>query len=510
MNDPTATSVVKPDPGRQFLGHPFGLVTLFGTEFFERFTYYGMRALLVLFLVAATTGANPGFGIDAGSAGAVYGLYTGAVYLGCVPGGWIADRLIGQRNAVFWGGLIIALGNFILAIPATPAVFYLGLAVIVVGVGLLKPNISAMVGSLYEGQPGARRDAGFSIFYMGINLGAFLSPLVAGTIGEAWNWRGGFFCCGLFMLLGVVLFRFTGRWLGSAGLPPEGVDPATKSRGWTVVWTGSAVIAAVVAWMFFAGSPVPIGELAKWFGTAMFALAVAFFGYVLLFAGLDAAARKRVGVIAVFFVCAVIFWGGFEQQATTFNLFAQDYTDRSALGHWFPEGIHPASWYQAANPLVIILFAPFFAWFWVWLGARNLDPSAPAKMGLGLVFLGVGFLVMMWAAELVVSSGGKVGPSWLLLAYLIHTFGELCLSPVGLSNVTKLSPPKFVGQMMGIWFLGSAIGNLIAGLMGGHVGSSEAAELPGQFLQMALVGGGAGVFILLISRGLRGWIGDRT
>ena len=500
MNDPTS--------GRQFLGQPLGLVTLFGTEFFERFTYYGMRALLVLFLVAATTGANPGFGVDAGTAGAVYGLYTGAVYLGCVPGGWIADRLIGQRNAVFWGGLIIAAGNFILSIPATAPVFYLGLAVIVVGVGLLKPNISAMVGSLYAGQPGAKRDAGFSIFYMGINLGAFVSPLVAGTIGEAWNWRGGFFCCGLFMLLGVLLFRFTAPWLGNAGLAPTDVEAPVRAARWRIIWIGGAVVAAIVGWMFFAGSPVPISELAQWFGTAMFALAVFFFGYVLLFAGLDTASKKRVGVIVVFFLCAVIFWGGFEQQATTFNLFASDYTNRSALGSWFPDGVHPASWYQSANPLCIILFAPFFAWMWVALGARNLDPSAPAKMGLGLVLLGVGFLVMMWAAELVVSSGGKVGPSWLLLAYLIHTFGELCLSPVGLSNVTKLSPPKFVGQMMGIWFLGAAIGNLIAGLLGGHVGSSETADMPGQFLQMALVGGGAGVFILVLSRGLRSWIGD--
>ena len=508
MSDPTSAPASSGD-ARKFLGHPFGLVTLFGTEFFERFTYYGMRALLMLFLVASTTGANPGFGIDEGTAGAVYGLYAGAVYLFCVPGGWIADRLIGQRSAVFWGGLIIAAGNFILAVPSSPAVFYLGLAVIVVGVGLLKPNISAMVGSLYEGKPGAHRDAGFSIFYMGINLGAFVSPLVAGTIGEAWNWRGGFFCCGLFMLLGVVLFRMTTPWLGGAGLPPTGTDAATQSRRWSVVWVSAAILAAIVAWMFFGGSPVPISELAQYFGMAMFALAVAFFGYVLFFAGLDTASRKRVGVIGIFFLCAVIFWGGFEQQATTFNLFAREHTDRSLLGSWFPDGVHPAAWYQSANPLFIILFAPFFAWIWVALGARNLDPSAPAKMGFGLLLLGFGFLIMMWAAELVVSSGGKVGPTWLLLAYLVHTFGELCLSPVGLSNVTKLSPPKFVGQMMGIWFLGSAIGNLIAGLLGGHVGSSEASAMPGQFLQMALVGGGAGVFILLISRSLRGWIGDR-
>jgi len=507
MSEPT-TAVVSPDYSRSFFGHPRGLATLFMTEFFERFTYYGLRAMLVLFLAASATGQNPGFGVDGATAGAVYALFTGAAYLASIPGGWLADRLLGQRNAVFSGGVFIALGNFICAIPGGATLFYSGLAVTVVGIGLLKPNVSSVVGALYEGQPGARRDAGFSIFYMGINLGAFLSPLIAGTIGEAWNWRGGFFCCGLFMLLGVVLFRMTGGWLGDAGFAPRGTEPAVQRRRWQIVWIGSAVLVAVVAWMYFGGSPIPIGELAKWFGTAMFALAVAFFLYVLLFAGLDAAARKRVGVIAIFFLCAVIFWGGFEQQATTFNLFAQDHTNRSLLGSWFPEGVHPASWYQSANPLCIILFAPFFAWIWVALGARNLDPSAPAKMGLGLVLLGVGFLVMMWAAELVVSSNGKVGPSWLLLAYLIHTFGELCLSPVGLSNVTKLAPPKFVGQMMGIWFLGSAIGNLIAGLLGGHVGSSAAADMPGQFLQMALVGGGAGVVILLISRPLRSWIGD--
>ncbi|MBI3171553.1 MAG: MFS transporter, partial [Hydrocarboniphaga effusa] len=205
-------------PQPTWLGHPRGLVTLFMTEFFERFTYYGMRALLVLFLVAASTGGNPGFGFSRETAGAIYGLYTGAVFLGSLPGGWIADRLIGQRNAVFWGGAIIMLGNFILAIPATPAVFYLGLSTIVVGVGLLKPNISAIVGALYQCQPGARRDAGFSIFYMGINLGALLAPFVAGTIGETWNWRGGFFCAGLFMAIGLAQFKLTEKYRGEAGL----------------------------------------------------------------------------------------------------------------------------------------------------------------------------------------------------------------------------------------------------------------------------------------------------
>src|SRR5688572_25112549 len=240
----TPTSPVPASPAsREFLGHPRGLVTLFMTEFFERFTYYGMRALLVLFLVAATGAANPGFGLDPETAGAIYGLYTGAVFLGSLPGGWIADRLIGQRNAVFWGGIVIMLGNFILAIPATPPVFYLGLAVITIGVGLLKPNISAIVGSLYEGQPGAKRDAGFSIFYMGINLGAFVAPLVAGTVGEAWNWRGGFFCAGLFMAFGVIQFKLTERYLGHAGLAPS-TNPVERRRGWQIIGIGSAVIVA--------------------------------------------------------------------------------------------------------------------------------------------------------------------------------------------------------------------------------------------------------------------------
>jgi POT family proton-dependent oligopeptide transporter len=508
MTDFAGTTVVAPPAAaqREFLGHPRGLATLFMTEFFERFTYYGMRALLVLFLVAATNAANPGFGIDRTSAGAVYGLYTGAVFLGSLPGGWIADRLIGQRNAVFWGGIIIMIGNFVLAIPATPAVFYLGLAVIVVGVGLLKPNVSALVGALYEGQPGARRDAGFSIFYMGINAGAFLAPLVAGTIGEAWNWRGGFFCAGLFMGIGVVQFKMTQHYLGNAGFAPQ-VSATERKRGWQIVGIAAAILIVLGALVFTGVIPVQVTKLAQAFGTAMIALAVLFFGYILLFAKLERVERKRVAVIAIFFLCAAIFWAGFEQQATSFNLFAVDFTERSALGSWFPENVHPASWYQSANPIFIILFAPFFAWLWVALGRRNLDPSAPAKFGLGLVLLGVGFLVMMWAAELIVSTGGKVAPTWLLMAYLLHTFGELCLSPVGLSNVTKLAPPKFVGQMMGTWFLGSAVGNLFAGLIGGHIASSSAEALPGQFMQMILIGGGAGLVMLALSRPIRNWMG---
>jgi POT family proton-dependent oligopeptide transporter len=477
------------------------------TEFFERFTYYGMRALLVLFLVAATSAANPGFGMDREAAGAIYGLYTGAVYLFGLPGGWIADRLIGQRNAIFWGGVIITVGNFILALPSSPAVFYLGLTVIVVGVGLLKPNISAIVGGLYEGQPGARRDAGFSIFYMGINLGAFVAPLIAGTIGEGWNWRGGFFCAGVAMAIGVIQFKLTERYLGTVGVAPQGVSAAERRSGWRWVAIGSAVLLAVAWLIFLRVIPVTVTGLAEFFGWSMIAIASAFFGYVLFFAGLSREERLRVCVIGVFFLCSATFWAGFEQQATTFNLFAVDYTDRSLLGGLFPDGVHPASWYQSVNPICIVLFAPFFAWLWVALGKRNLDPSAPLKFGFGLLLLGVGFLVMVFAAELVLSSGDDVLPTWLLLAYLLHTFGELCLAPVGLSNITKLAPPRFAGQMMGTWFLGLAIGNLLAGTIGGEISAAEVSELPGKLMTMTLIGAGAGLLMIVFARYTTRWMG---
>jgi len=496
--------------GKTFLGHPRGLATLFMTEFFERFTYYGMRALLVLFLVAATTDANPGFGIDRETAGAIYGLYTGAVFLFSLPGGWIADRLIGQRRAVYWGGIIIALGNFLLAIPATAAVFYLGLATIVIGVGLLKPNISAIVGALYEGQPGARRDAGFSIFYMGINLGALLAPFVAGTIGESWNWRAGFFCAGAAMLIGVLQYRMTEHYLGEAGAAPQGVSDAERARGWRNVTIGGVLVALLAALLYFGVIPVTITGLAQVFATGMVVLGFVFFAWVFLFGGLDGDEKKRVALIALFFLCAALFWAGFEQAATTFNLFAQDFTDRSWLGNLFADGEHPAAWYQSANPIIVVIFAPFFAWLWVALGRRNLDPSSPAKFGLALVLLGAGFLVMMWAAQLVVASGGKVAPTWLLLTYLLHTFGELCLSPVGLSNVTKLAPKRYVGQMMGTWFLGAAVGNALAGLIGGHVGAGEAAAMPSQFLQMCFVAGGVGLLLILASPKLKQLTGERA
>jgi POT family proton-dependent oligopeptide transporter len=494
---PTTTS------GATFFGHPRGLATLFFTEFFERFSYYGMRALLVLFLTASV--GNGGLGVDNQTAGAIYGLYAGAVYLFCVPGGWVADRLLGQRRSIWYGGILISLGNFILAVPST-LLFYLGLVVIVLGTGLLKPNISAIVGELYSRQSGARRDAGFSIFYMGINLGATIAPLVSGTVGETIGYRWGFFTAGAAMLIGLVQYRLTGEYLGDAGLVPRGTTPDERRQSAWWLLAGLALLCIAIVAVGAGAVSVNADQLADGLGKVMALLAVAFFGGVLLFGKLDRAEKKRVGVIIVFFLCASLFWAGFEQAATTFNLFARDLTDRSLLGSFFEAHEHPASWYQSVNPVYIIVLSPFFAWLWVALGRRNLDPSAPVKFGIGLALLGLGFATLILAAQLIIAHGGRVGPQWLLLTYFLHTSGELCLSPIGLSNVTKLAPQRYVSQMMGTWFLGAAVGNLAAGRIGGNIGT-DVASMPAAFLRMALIGLGAGALMFALSPIFRRWMG---
>ncbi len=488
-----------------FYGHPRGLATLFFTEFFERFSYYGMRALLVLFLTAAV--AKGGLGVDDATAGSIYGIYAGAVYLFALPGGWIADRLIGTRKSIWYGGILIAAGNGLLALPSTMFVFLCGLLVIALGTGLLKPNISALVGELYEGKPGAYRDAGFSIFYMGINLGGMIAPLVSGTVGEMFNFRYGFLTAALAMLVGLFQFRATGRHLGNAGLAPKSNNTAERARGFRWIGFGGLVLLAAVAGAGFGLYTVSAPVVADAFGRLLYGIAVFYFGYILLFGGLDSAEKRRVGVMIVLFLCSALFWAGFEQAGTTFNLFARDLTDRSFLGSYFDSGEHPATWYQSFNSVCIIVLSPFFAWLWLALGRRNLDPSAPVKFGLGLIMLGAGFAVLFFAANLILASGGKVGPQWLLLTYLLHTTGELCLSPVGLSNFTKLAPTRYVSQLMGMWFLGTAIGNLAAGQIGGHIGS-DVHTMPTEFLHMTMYGVGCGLLMLLFGPLLRRWMGN--
>jgi POT family proton-dependent oligopeptide transporter len=492
--DPQAAAVTADLPPRPpsddtaFFGHPRGLSTLFFTEMWERFSYYGIRPLLVLFMTAAVF--RGGFGFDPKTAGAIVGIYASSVYLASLPGGWIADRLLGLRRSIRLGAILIALGHISIglsALLAKPA-FFAGLALIVIGTGLLKPNISAIVGDLYP-EGGARRDAGFSIFYMGINTGALIAPLITGALGEKVGWHYGFGAAGLGMIIGVIVFSMRqNKTLGTLGLEPtRHPDPVVQARQETQMKTGIAVFLAalvlVVALAMTGVIHVNAIAVADSMGKVMVALAVLYFTYVLFLGGLSGDEKKRIVVIIVLFLFATIFWAAFEQAPTSLNLFARDYTDRTVFGWEMP-----ATWLQAFNSLFVIALAPVFAWLWVSLARRGTDLSSPSKFGMGLLFGSIGFFVMVAASRIVINSGGhvRVSPWWLILSYLLQTFGELSLSPVGLSSMTKLAPRKLAGQMMGVWFLAAALGNLIAGRLGGLINGENLSEMPVLFQDTAL------------------------
>jgi POT family proton-dependent oligopeptide transporter len=437
-----------------FFGHPRGLATLFFTEMWERFSYYGMRALLILFMKA--TAAQGGLGFDPSKRGIILGIYTSSVYLLSLPGGWIADRLLGARRAVFWGGVLIAAGQFCL-VPEGIVTFYLGLLLIVLGTGLLKPNVSTIVGFIYS--PGdRRRDAGFSIFYMGINIGAFLAPLICGWIaqrpGHPNHWHIAFGISGIGMVLGLIQYVAGARHLGSAGMEPS------DSRGaWKAAGIGLAIVAAVaglgVTVVFVFHVEVTAQLIGDAFGFGLLGVAVAVFAWLILGPGWTPLERKRSLAILVLFIAACVFWSGFEQASGTLNLFAAERTNNVIFGFKFPP-----SWYQALNSIFLVSFAPVFAWLWIRLGRR--EPSSPTKFGFGLVFVGLGFTVLVPAA-LIAGPDGFVTPAWLVFTYLFHTWGELSLSPVGLSAMTKLAPRRVAGVMMGVWFLSISVGNYLGG-----------------------------------------------
>jgi proton-dependent oligopeptide transporter, POT family len=481
-----------------FFGHPRGLATLFFTEMWERFTYYGMRAILVLFLVAAVS--SGGFGINDRTATAIYGLYTASAYLASLPGGWIADRLIGAQRAVLAGGVAISLGNAILAVSSSPRGFYIGLVIVVFGVGLLKPNVSAIVADLYP-EGGARLDAGFTVFYMGINVGGFLGPLVTGWALVHFGARAGFAAASFFMAVGVVQFYLTRRHLGAAGAY---IPSATRGRQWLYLWITVGLAALVLAAVSFGWIAVNAVALAQGATYAIVAMAVLYFLYYFMAAGLDREERRRGVVLVVLFLGSALFFSGYEQAGSSLNLFAQRYTDR-AVGMF--DFVIPAGWFQSLNSMFIFIFAPFFAWAWVALARRNLNPSAPAKFALGVMLMGSGFLVMA-AASAIVASGSKVLPYWLIMTYLLHTFGELCLSPVGLSFYTKLTPRRFVGQMMGMWFLSLSLGNLVAGLIAGEFDANNVAAMPGQYMHIVYFALGLGALLLILSRPVKRLMGD--
>ncbi len=395
---------------KQWFGHPRGLATLFFTEMWERFSYYGMRALLLLYMVAPIEKGGLGFATEKGAS--IYGWYTMGVYAMSIPGGWIADKLLGLYRSVLLGGVIIATGHFLMAYPSIQT-FYLGLIFIVCGTGLLKPNVSGIVGTLYSKED-VRRDAGFSIFYMGINLGAFIAPLICGPLGQRINWHYGFGAAGVGMTLGIIQYI-----AGKKHIAP-GLERMAKNEAADRIAERAA------------GKPASFTPQ-EW---------------------------KRISVIAILFVFSMLFWGAFEQAGSSLNLFADRLTRLNFLGFNFP-----SSTFQSVQPLFVIIFSPIFAWIWLRMG--KLDPSSPAKFGFGLFFVGLSFLLLVPGAAIAQSQGIKVSPMWLIGVYFLQTVGELCLSPVGLSMVTKLAPPRIVGLMLGVFFLSISFGNKLGGYCAG-------------------------------------------
>jgi proton-dependent oligopeptide transporter, POT family len=474
-------------PQTGFAGQPPGLATLFFAELWERFSYYGMRALLALFIVAPATAG--GLGLSTAEAARIYGNYTMAVYMLSIPGGFIADRYLGAHRAVLIGGVIIACGHFTLAVNSLTT-FYVGLSLIALGTGLFKPNISALVGALYP-QGDDRRDSGFSIFYMGINIGGLIAPLVTGFLAQsalfkgwltAWgfdpalSWHWGFGAAGVGMSLGLAVLALRGRHLSELGRPPA--IAATTWGAALLVIIGTAAVMTVTMLSDRPGL--------EWLRGLFLIVPLAAIGWYAAKGDLDS---KRIAAVFVFFIAAMVFWAIFEQAGLTIALFADQLTARTLAGVTFP-----SAWFQSLNPLFVILLAPLFAWGWLRLGPRQ--PSSPMKFVLGLFFLGTSFLLMVPAAML--TAEGRVSPLWLIGLFFLQTVGELFLSPVGLSTMTKLAPMRFVGLMLGVWFLGAAWGNKLAGVLGSGFTAGNASALAMFFLQQAAMVGVATLLLLAV------------
>ncbi|NBW83814.1 MAG: MFS transporter [Proteobacteria bacterium] len=443
-----------------FFGHPVGLRTLFLTEMWERMSYYGMRALLVLYMTGAVTGFNPGLGWSQVESQAIYGIYSGMVYFMVVPGGWIADNILGHQKAVLIGALIIALGHFTLAIPIEQT-FFLGLIFVVLGTGLLKGNISTIVGQLYDGQDD-RRDSGYTIFYMSINIGSTLGFLICSYLGEKIGWHWGFGAAGIGMTFGVIQYIQHRHLLGDAGMHPNDMSDEKRKKYSNYLKFSLVAMFMVIGAGLFGFIVIDPRFFAEQFAYFLTIVAGLYFLYLFLFAGLNASERKNLILLFLLFIGAAAFWSGFDQSAGSLNIFARDYTDLSISGYQIPVG-----WLQFANPIIVVLFAPIFAGIWAQLARKNLDPSLPLKFAIGLLFMALSFFVMILAVNLAIESS-PVGMQWLLLTYLFQTWGELALSPIGLSAFSRYGPKRYMGQMFGLWFLASAIGGVLAGLLGGE------------------------------------------
>jgi POT family proton-dependent oligopeptide transporter len=487
-----------PAGGKTFFGHPRGLATLFMTEMWERFSWYGMRALLTLYLIA---GVLDGPLQDREVlAAAIYGVYNALVYMLAMPGGWVADRLWGARKAVLVGGIIIAAGHFVLAIPADAA-FFAGLLLIAIGTGLLKPNISAMVGDLYKHSESARRDAGFTLFYMAINIGGFLAPLVVGTVGQKVNWHLGFAIAGVGMTLAVVQYVFGSRHLGDIGkVAPTPVTPEERRSVFrkVLLWSGLAAAALLAD---VALGTFDIAHIVNAMAVLGVVVPIIYFTVMFRSPALTATERPKVVAFMWFFITSVLFWMIYDQSGSLLTIFADGKTDRMIGGWEFP-----ASWFQSVNPAYIIVLAPVFASGWVWLAKRNREPSTVTKFALAMLLIAGSFGIMGLAgAAAAGSDSGKVTVFWLLAVYLVQTLGEMCLSPVGLSLSTKLAPAQFMSQIMGLWFLATATGNALNGWavkLNAPMGDFA------YYTMWALIAAAAGAAFMLASKKIRVLMGD--
>ncbi|SDF18439.1 proton-dependent oligopeptide transporter, POT family [Dyadobacter soli] len=486
--------------------HPKGLYVLFFAEMWERFSYYGMRAILLLFLLDNIKG---GMGMSAGEGTAIYGLYTASVYLLTLPGGWLADNILGQKKAIWYGGIVIMLGHIILAIPAGSAIFFLGLSTVAIGTGLLKPNISSIVGELYP-EGGARRDAAFSIFYMGINLGSFLGIAIVGYLGEKVNWHMGFGAAAIGMLLGLIVFRYGSaihlKGLGEVPSAREAGEEVAAPASGNSKMLGYGLIALLVVFLVVLQSTGIINMttaqgLAQGAGIIIVSISAAYFLFILVAGGLTRVEKYRVGVLIILFLAIALFWAGYEQAGTSLQIFAERHTQRM-IGGWEV----PSSWFQNFQPTFVLIFAPVLASLWISLSSKNRNPSIPVKFAMGLILLGLSFFVMVAASNIAVK-GELASPFFLTFTYFLHTIGELCVSPVGLSSYTKLAPKRYVSQLMGIWFVGASLGNLIAGLFAGGFDESNIMQMPALFNQVAIITTIFGLILLVFWKPIKGWMG---
>jgi len=481
---------------KDFFGHPAGLSTLFFTEMWERMSYYGMRALLVLFMTLNLQ--EGGMGLTVASATAIYGLYTGAVYFFGLPGGWIADRLIGGQQAIWYGGIIIMSGHILLALPSE-STFFIGLIFIILGTGLLKPNIGALVGQLYSLED-PRRDAGYALYYMGINIGSIIGYIVCGWLQVYMGYHWAFGAAAIGMGIGLIHFRLTLYKLG--GQAEFATQPLSSSgRKISQLTIISCIFLIGLFTVLILSGSILIDPIlfAQYIAIAITVIFVMYYSSLYFLSNLNSNEKKSL--IALFLICiaSTLFWAGFEQAGSSLNLFGRDYTNRV-----FGSFEIPPSWFQSANSFFIVILSPFFAALWINLGKRLVKPNYGIKCAIGLIIMASGFIVMFFAAQ-AASRGLLVAPYWLVSTYFLHTVGELCLSPVALSAVSRLSPKRFSGQLMGVFTLTYSIGSVVAGLVAGNFNPENIEQMPNLYLQISLFSILAGIIIAALATATRKW-----